>query len=204
MTLPHQHQIETTITCPVCDGTGTIKEAYLYRQRHKYDSGREAIEHAETCWLCGGENNGRITHQQYEEWLKFEGNPTCPLCNGTGGKRHWSWHDGEHGSRKEFSFAPCRVCEGKRRVSPERVYKYEREKQQLRFWGVGCTALLIVIGIVGGTQILTVLLKGTPWFQCCPAPGLIPLGVILMGIRGYSTQRREGTKAQRGDWEIDE
>jgi hypothetical protein len=175
-----RHDIKITITCPVCNGAGQVREAYAYRTQHKYDGGAQVIQHAETCWLCGGENNGHITRQQHDEWLRFEENPVCPLCNGTGGRRYWSWLEGEQGSQKTFSFTPCRVCGGRRHVSPERVYAFEREKQQLRFWGLGCAALVVVVVIVGATRLLTALLNGTPWFRCCPMPGFIPLGVVLL------------------------
>jgi hypothetical protein len=174
--------IEAMISCPVCSGTGSITETYPYRTQHKYDGGGKSFQHAERCWLCGGENGGRITPEQHEEWLKYETYPTCPLCNGTGGKRYWSWQEDEHGSHKAFTFTRCRLCQGKRKVSPEKVFQYNREKQQLRFWGVGCTALIVVLIVVGATQGLTALLNGTPWLRCCPAPGLIPLGVIALHL----------------------
>lgn len=182
MTASDEHQIENTITCPVCDEAGQVIEQYPYKTQHKYDAGGQVIEHPEPCWLCGGEHEGRITPQQYDGWQRLEAQPVCPLCNGTGGKRYWSWQETGKGSQKLFSYTPCRLCHGKRHVSQEQVYAHEREKQQLRFWGVGCTALVVVIAIVGATQLLTALLNGTPWFRCCPAPGLIPLGVVVFHL----------------------
>src|SRR6185295_13941307 len=109
--------IENTITCPVCNGTGSLKETYVYKSRHKYDAGAQSLPNSEPCWFCGGEKGGLITQQQYDEWHVFETYPTCPLCNGTGGRRYWSWREDAEGSHKEFAFTPCRLCEGKRKVA---------------------------------------------------------------------------------------
>ncbi len=180
MTAPEDNQLENTIACPVCDGMGQVKESYPYKTQHKYDAGGQVIVHSELCWFCGGEHGGLITPGQFEMWKALEAQPVCPLCNGTGGNRSWRWQETEKGSRKEFSYTPCRLCHGKRYVSQEQIYAHEREKQQLRFWGIGCTALFVVVAIVGATQLLTALLNGTPWFRCCPAPGLIPIGVVVL------------------------
>lgn len=180
MTERDQQAIKDTIPCPLCEGTGSLKENYSYKAQHKYDAGAQSIPRAEKCWFCQG--SGMMTPVQQAEWLQFETYESCPQCGGTGGKRYWSWEETDEGAHKEFTFIPCRLCEGKKRISPQQMERHHRERHQLRLWGIGCTVLLAVVVIFGSTTVLTALFKGTPLFRCLPMPGLIPLGIVLLQL----------------------
>jgi len=175
-------RIENTRTCPVCEGRGKTQERYLYKQQHRYDTGGSEVFHNETCWLCGGANG--ITRDVYASWEAVESYAPCPACNSAGGKRFWDWQE----SRKRFTFEPCRVCEGKRRASPAAIALHNRERRRLQVWGIGCTALVVIGGLFIATYGANVLVRGTPWMICCPSPGLVLPGVMLLvGIRHSSS-----------------
>lgn len=167
--------------CPVCAGNGRIKESYQYQVRHPHDIGGQPLEQFEVCWLCEGASGGRVTEQQQHAWEVFQGYAACPQCEGNGGKRSWVW---EEGGERIFTLMPCRLCAGKRRVSPEQMQAHERERRALRLYGVGCSLLGFVVVVFGATYGLSLVVKGTPWLQCCPLPGFaIPAGIIWLGIQ---------------------
>ncbi len=137
----------------------------------------------EPCWFCQGEKV--LTPAQQAEWQRLQAMPICPVCQGTGGKRTWSWVETDEGTRKAFDVAVCLLCQGQRHVTPEQVEANELEKWRLRVWGVGCTVLAVGIGLCAVTQVLTLLIGRTPWAQCCTPPHLLFPAAAWLGYQGW-------------------
>jgi RecJ-like exonuclease len=160
-----------TLTCPQCAGTGKVSHTYKYKPQHRSDTNVENIERQDVCSLCSG--LGQTTQEVVDTWERTQANPVCPLCKGEGGKYFWSWDEGEMGTRKHFTFEPCSLCKGQKHISPEDLTTYDRERRKLRFWGVGCTLLVVVVGLFAVTQVVSILLLHTPWIQCCAPPHVV-------------------------------
>jgi hypothetical protein len=172
-------QEHDSLICPACNGAGKLRATYIYKPQSRHDYGGENIERFERCFLCGGENNGRISKARFAEWEQAQ---ECPACKGQGGKWFWSWLEDEHGTSKDFTFAPCNLCAGHRRVSAAQLESHRQQTKNLRFWGVGCTVVGVVGGIFIATQLLSAVVRGTPWLQCCPLPGFVTLVLMTLII----------------------
>jgi hypothetical protein len=159
------------LTCPQCDGAGKVSHIYKYKPQHRSDTNVENIERREVCPLCNGA--GHITQGSMDMWQQVQANPVCPVCNGAGGKYFWSWDESETGTRKQFYFEPCSLCKGARHISPDQLALHERERRKLRFWGVGCTLVVVVGGLFAVTQVVSLLVYHTPWVQCCAPPHVV-------------------------------
>lgn len=168
------HSLENVVLCPVCDGLGERYESYPYKQQNRYEPEGMALQHRETCWLCDGQKH--ITREQQAEWELVQSYEVCPACSGKGGKRYWKWQE----SRKAFTFEPCKVCEGKCRASPAAIILHNQERRKLQVWGIGCTTVVVVGGLFIISQILTLLVRGTPILNCCPgAAPFIPVAIVF-------------------------
>lgn len=170
------------LTCPHCNGTGQVLHTYTYKPQHRGDSHVEIIERREVCSLCSG--LGAITQEVLATWQQVQASPICPLCMGKGGKHFWSWDEAESGTRKRFAFEPCSICHGKSHISLDLLAQYEHERRKLRFWGVGCTLLVVVGGFFVLTQVVSILLARTPWLQCCAPPHVVFVtGIIVTSYK---------------------
>lgn len=161
--------------CPACGGAGEREETYVFKPRHRYDVMGESQQHAELCWLCGGQP---FTHDMLDEWQTLQSYPVCPSCGGTGGKRSWRWGEIEGEPEQVFTYAPCKLCGGKRRVSPDVKQDYENQRRVVQ---CGTLAVVVVVGIVGlwsATALVSTVMRTMPLLLCCPLPTfLIPGGV---------------------------
>ena len=166
------------LTCPQCGGAGKVSHTYKYKPQHRSDTQVENIERREVCSLCNGA--GQVTQDVMDAWEREQANPVCPVCKGEGGKYFWFWDEDKTGTRKQFAFEPCSLCNGKRHVSAEQLMVYERERRKLRFWGVGCTAMVVVGGLFAVTQVVSILLARTPWIQCCAPPHVVFVSGIIV------------------------
>lgn len=171
-------QADNHVVCPVCDGSGKLRETYVYKSQNRYDYDGENIQRSENCFLCM-ENTGRISTEKKAQWDQMQ---LCPICKGTGGKRFWSWVEDEQGTSKDFTFTPCNLCQGQRRVTVAQLETHQRQNFNLRFWGIGCTTLAVIGGLFLTTQFVTAVVKGTPWFQCCPLPSFLTPALVLLPI----------------------
>lgn len=171
-------QVEDHVACPLCHGSGKLRETYVYKSENRYDYGGENVQRTETCFLCV-ETPGRVSSEQKLHWEQMQ---LCPICKGSGGKRFWSWVEGEQGTSKDFAFTPCNLCRGQRRVTQVQLEAHEQQNSKLRFWGVGCTAGMVIVGLFLVTQLLTAVVRGTPWFQCCPLPSFLTPAVMMLPI----------------------
>jgi hypothetical protein len=171
-------QVAYPLTCPVCGGTGKETHIYRYKPQHRSDPNSEDIERSETCKLCHG--TGRVSQSDLHTWRQVQAYPVCPLCKGSGGKYFWSWNETETGTRKRYVFEPCSLCKGEQHISPEQLAVHNHERRKLRFWGVGCTVLVVVGGLFLATQLIYLLLARTPWVQCCAPPHMIFVGGMIL------------------------
>ncbi len=174
------------LICPQCGGTGKVSHTYQYKPQHRSDTNSENIKRHEVCSLCSG--IGHVTQEVMDVWQREQANPVCPACRGEGGKYFWSWVEAETGTRKQFAFEPCLLCHGHKHVTPEQMAVNERERRKLRFWGVGCTVLVVVGGLFAVTQVVSILLARTPWIQCCAPPHVVLMsGMIVISRKmGWS------------------
>lgn len=171
------------IRCPVCDGSGGIEQFYQFKPRHKYDYAGGGEKHAETCPVCEGE--GSLSASAYEVWQKQQHEKvTCPACSGNRGKRSWSWNESDRGLSRQFKLEPCALCGGVGQVLPTVRQTHEREKQRIRFWGVGCTLVVVIGGIWISTTVLSLILTNTPLLICCPSPHTL-FSVMAFGIAAW-------------------
>ncbi|MBA3869155.1 MAG: hypothetical protein H0X30_08375 [Anaerolineae bacterium] len=159
------------LICPECDGTGKVSHTYKYKPQHRSDVHVENIERHEVCSLCSGA--GYISQESLDAWQRIQADPVCPVCNGQGGKYFWLWDESESGTRKQFAFEPCSLCHGHKHITPEQLVLHERERRTLRFWGVGCTLLVVVGGLFVVTNVISIVLARTPWIQCCAPPHVV-------------------------------
>ena len=159
------------LICPYCDGAGKVAHIYKYKPQHRSDRNVENIERRDVCLLCN--DVGQITQEAMDGWQLAQANPVCPACKAEGGKYFWSWDEAETGTRKHFAFEPCSLCKDEKHISPDQFALYNRERRKLRFWGVGCTLLVVVGGLFALTQVVSILLARTPWVQCCAPPHVI-------------------------------
>ena len=172
-------ELSNELTCPSCAGTGKVVHTYKYKPQHRSDIQVENIERRDMCPVCNGV--GQLTTDEIKLWKQVAGDPVCPVCNGEGGKYFWSWYEGETGTRKQFVFEPCSLCAGTQHISPEQFALHERERRKLRFWGVGCTFVVVVGGLFVVTQGVSILLARTPFLQCCAPPHVVFVsGMIVM------------------------
>jgi hypothetical protein len=160
-----------TPNCPQCSGTGKVSHTYKYKPQHRSDTHVENIERRETCSLCGG--LGQVSQEVIDTWQQLQANPVCLVCNGEGGKYFWLWDEFETGTRKAFVFEPCSLCHGAKHITPEQLMVHERERRKLRFWGLGCTLVVVIGGLFAVTQVVSVLMLHTPWIQCCAPPHVV-------------------------------
>lgn len=160
--------------CPVCGGAWEIEETYVFKPRHRYDVMGESQHHAELCWLCGGQP---FTHEMLDEWQRLRRYPACPSCNGAGGKRSWRWGETEGEPEQVFTYTPCKLCGGRRHVSPEVKRDYVSQRRVVQ---CGTLAVVVVAGVFvlwGATALVSAVMR-TPLLLCCPLPQfVIPGGV---------------------------
>ena len=171
-------QKSDAIPCPVCDGAGKVSHTYRYKPQHRNDRNSENIQRLSSCGLCGG--TGTLAPTSLDEWQQLQVHPTCPTCKGQGGRYFWTWAESESGTRKVYSFEPCSLCAGKQHVLPEQLAQYERERRKLRFWGVGCTVVFVVVGLFVLTQVISLVMARTPWLQCCAPPHVVFVTGLFM------------------------
>ncbi len=174
-------QIIDPLTCPVCSGTGNESHIYRYKPQHRSDPNSEDIQRADVCRLCHG--TGRVTQAILDQWQQVQAYPVCPLCKGLGGKYYWSWDESETGTRKSYMFEPCSLCKGETHIAPSELAVYDRDRRKLRFWGVGCTVLIVIGGLFAATQVIYLLLARTPWAQCCAPPHVIFVSGLIVVSR---------------------
>jgi RecJ-like exonuclease len=169
-------QVGAFENCPVCNGSGKLGETYVYKSQNRYDYDGENIRRSEVCFLCV-QTPGHLSSEQKSQWEHMQ---LCPICKGSGGKRFWSWVEDEQRTNKDFTFTACSLCHGQRRVTNIQLEGHRRQNFNLRFWGISCTTVVVIGGLFVVTQFLTAVVKGMPWFQCCPLPSfLTPVAVLL-------------------------
>jgi hypothetical protein len=164
-------EIHQPLTCPQCDGTGKVSHIYKYKPQHRSDTNVEDIERREVCPLCNGA--GEVTQEALDVWKRQQSKPICPVCKGEGGKYFWFWDEDKTGTRQQFAFEPCSLCNGGKHISSEQLAQYERERRRLRFWGVGCTVMVVVGGLFAVTQVVSLVMYKTPFIQCCAPPHVV-------------------------------
>ncbi|MBI1278499.1 MAG: hypothetical protein GC179_10265 [Anaerolineaceae bacterium] len=172
-------QIIDPLTCPVCGGTGRETHTYRYKPQHRSDLNNEDIQRADVCRLCLGV--GQVTQEVSDNWKQVQAYPVCPLCKGSGGKHFWTWDEGETGTRKSYLFEPCSLCQGETHIAPGELAVYNRDRRKLRFWGVGCTVVVVIGGLFTATQLVYLVMARTPWVQCCAPPHVVFVtGMIVL------------------------
>ncbi|MEZ4666623.1 MAG: hypothetical protein R3E39_01665 [Anaerolineae bacterium] len=173
--------LQSTLPCPACDGTGMRHRVYVFRTRNRAVASEVEIQRAEACTICKG--IGTVSTLELEQWQRLQVLQICPVCNGSGGKRWWSWHETGQGTQKSFEYVPCVVCGGNERVTVAQLQTHEHERRKLQVWGVGCAVLVLVFGLCGVMQIATVVMGNTPWFQCCTLPHFLVSSAFIIGHR---------------------
>jgi hypothetical protein len=177
--------LESTRECPVCAGKRKLPQMYSYHGGgSRRDPVAEQVERLDPCWACDGA--GVLTAQMLAEIQSRLQLALCPQCQGRGGVYSWYWVEREGSTQKQFVHEPCRLCAGRRHVTQAQIEAHELEKWRLRIYGFGCFALLVLGGIIGITQVLTILLGVTPWVQCCSPPNVI----FTTGMIGWIVLRK--------------
>jgi hypothetical protein len=173
------------LECPVCAGEGKLSQAYIYHGGgSRRDPGAEQTEQLDACWACEGA--GVLNSQSHRLLEAHVQQALCPQCRGRGGVFSWYWVERDGSTHKQYVYEPCRLCGGRRHVTPAQIEAHELEKWRLRVYGFGCAAVLAVGGILGVMQVMTVLLGATPWVQCCSPPNII----FTTGIIWWMASRR--------------
>ncbi len=175
-------QVSKQHTCPVCEGKGQETHDYVFEEKRRNELPQEYLKRSQQCSLCAGA--GKIDQTALEAWQYLQSLPVCPVCKGAGGKYFWSWDEGETGTRKQFYYTRCALCDGAQHVTPEQLTAHERERRRIRFWGVGCGTVAIIGGLFAVTQVVSLLVYQTPWVQCCAPPHIVFVSSILLMTRG--------------------
>lgn len=171
--------LQPLLQCPLCGGAGKVVHSYRYRPQQRSDTHIENIERSTICSLCAGE--GQITQAAMAGWIRLQANPLCPACKAEGGRYFWTWDETSAGTGKAYHFEPCSLCHGDKHVSSDQLALHARQQQKLRFWGIGCTLVFVVVGLLGATQVVSLLMARTPWIQCCAPPHVVVVtGLIVL------------------------
>lgn len=169
--------------CPACGGSGKVSRTYHYKAQTRSNHLKEDLDRATSCNLCAG--IGLVDTRIHADWKVLQDQPVCPACKGVGGKYTWSWDELDTGTHKKFSFEPCTVCTGKQHLTQSQLANYERERRKLRFWGVGCTVLFVVVAIFVITRVTSLFVTRTPWIQCCAPPHVVLISGLVFASRRW-------------------